>query len=558
FDGQVKNQGSAATSGTFQTCLYIDDVQQTPAFAIASLLAPNAQADVDFDYTVNFAPETEHTWRIKADCLPAPNGVIAEGIHENNNEQSGTFTVSQLVQGKNLRITSVLLPESPEVGQSPQITATVENNGIENVGETFCTRLTLTSPSGSVQTQEMDLTGLASGESQALVFALPIQLPAGENEVNVFTDCNLEVSESNENDNAWDGSFVSIPPTGNLPNLIPQVIPANVPPYICPGDTIEVGFYVINDGEADTNAPFLSTFTVAKPTGLISSYSQQTTQPVIAGSGTPDYLFSYTIGGEGTYTMTATADVNNAIYESNEFDNVDSDSFEVTDKPELIISSYEYSPIMPISGDTFTLTVEVSNIGCQDIPAGANTALASSLSGGGQGGEWGATLNYTGGLARDESHTYNYDSFQLSDNFIGVNSLQMEADPQNLIDEIDETNNLNSTQVLVGSSTQQTCFIILPSSPRAPSLDFSDASVLYSLFTPPQIIDFSCGNEGDTTHQLACEGNSCFGENVCVYPQPNTYTARVANPASPICEKTIVVDLNAGGGGEEDGCNYYI
>lgn len=150
-----------------------------------------------------------------------------------------------------------------------------------------------------------------------------------------------------------------------------------------------------------------------------------------------------------SYVVTAQADVNGAVAESNETNNVKTDSFVVILPPDLIIYSLTHSPANATMADYNTATAVVKNVGVST--AGASTM---SLSAAGY-----TTMHSVPALAAGAMSTVTWSLGQLS---AGTYTLTAKADVNNEVAESIETNN---TATLYG-------WIVWPSPDLVASLSY--------------------------------------------------------------------------------------
>ena len=88
--------------------------------------------------------------------------------------------------------------------------------------------------------------------------------------------------------------------------------------------------------------------------------------PTLGPNGTYPYTFKATMANAQTYTMTAIADVDDEVSESDECNNGHSQDYTVTAplrKVDLVVSKLNFSPGSPRAGDEITFWVFVKNEG---------------------------------------------------------------------------------------------------------------------------------------------------------------------------------------------------
>ncbi|MFC1660902.1 CARDB domain-containing protein, partial [Gemmatimonadota bacterium] len=130
-------------------------------------------------------------------------------------------------------------------------------------------------------------------------------------------------------------------------------------------DPVTLAAVVRNDGNATAGASVLR---------LQLTGAGTTTHSVPTLGPGQTYQVQRSVGtlANGLYTVTATADVNNTVVESNEGNNLRNDGFTVAvaPRPDLVVSSLTHLPTNPTTDDAVTLTAVVRNDG--NASAGAS------------------------------------------------------------------------------------------------------------------------------------------------------------------------------------------
>lgn len=351
----VMNQGNAA-AGSFYVSL--NDGSTTQTYYVNSLAA-GASATASFNFT---SPATAQTLTLTA-AADYDNRVVERD--ETNN--SRTVTVSIVAPTfPDLAVTSVS-PAVPSytAGTTVTVYTVIKNQGNASVG-TFIVKLTLESMNSQTQT----ITGLAAGSSQTLTWAFtaPTLAATASRSLIVLADSTFAITESNENNNEGLGSLTIL---GEKPDLMITSLTADANSYK-PGERVTITVTVKNNGN------------IACPAGKLQlAGDEMTTQDKdvasLSAGGSQTLSISFTapsVIGEKTYTITATADPDGQIAESNEGNNSRSASFKVSNPlPDLTVTQMQADKNEYEEGETGTVTVTIKNQGSQNV-SNANLKLA--------------------------------------------------------------------------------------------------------------------------------------------------------------------------------------
>ena len=417
FSATVKNQGAAA-AGRFDVGLTLGDLTH---YAYIDGLAIGASQTVSFSFT---APSTAQTVTLngKADSL----GGIDES-NENNNTASTTATVVA-PKYPDLTVTSVT-PEQASYGANSTV---VVNSVIRNAGDkdagTFVVRFT---PEGmSAQTQTV--TGLAVGATKTLrwTFTAPILISTQSKTLTVVADSTSAVEESNENNNTGTGTVTII---GEKPDLTVTNLTAGASKYK-PNETVTVTATVKNNGIVPCPASRLR----LSGDGITT---QTKDVPALAAGGNTTVTFTFSapyVIGDKTFAITATADPDNAIAESNENNNSRNGSFTVSNPlPDLTVTKIQANKNEYTEDESGRVTVTVVNQGSKSVDS---SKLTLKL------GDFFTQTKTTGMIAAGSAAQVTFD-------FVAPETLERmtvtataTTDPNNEITESNENNNtLTST-----------------------------------------------------------------------------------------------------------------
>jgi len=301
-----------------------------------------------------------HTVTAVADA----SGDLTES-NEGNNERGLSLEVTPAPR-PDLVVSS--LTHSPAVPNSEDpvtVTAVVRNDGNASAGPSVL-RIQL----DGEYTSNHDVPSLAPGESHVVQRSMGA-LPAGFHSVVATADVNNGVVESNEANNQRRDDFDAA--LALWPDLVVSSL-AHSPTNPSTEDGVTITAVVRNDGRADAGASVLR---LHLDGGSATNHSI----PALAPGAT--YQVQRVLGtlAEGNHTVTATADVNGAVTESDEGNNQRTDEVNVTVAvwPDLVVSSLTHSPTNPTTDNSVTVTSVVRNNGA--VSAGASV-LRLQLDGG--------------------------------------------------------------------------------------------------------------------------------------------------------------------------------
>ncbi|MFH1750898.1 MAG: CARDB domain-containing protein, partial [Candidatus Micrarchaeota archaeon] len=199
------------------------------------------------------------------------------------------------------------------------------------------------------------------------------------------------------------------------------------------GETVTVTIITKNIGSSTTGIP--STTRLTRPGG-----NNDFVVPTLTNGATSTATYQFTCAAATSYQFTARTDYYGGVAESNEGNNDKTASLTcLSNKPDLIISSFTSSVASPTVGQTVTLTVVTQNIG--SVASSASTtqvdkpgASPASL----------AIAALTPGSTSSKTTTFTCNS-------AGTKYLGAVADALNTNNEISETNNIKNLTITCGS-----------------------------------------------------------------------------------------------------------
>jgi subtilase family serine protease len=278
------------------------------------------------------------------------NGDVAES-DETNNTNTDSITVVP-PEGPDLIVTLDHAPADPTIDDAITVTAVVEN-----IGDDEADTSTLELDFGGLDGIEtFEIPPLEADES----FQVERQLTpnaAGAYQVGATADLNDDVEEGREGNNT-DSDDIQV----TAPDLVVSALnhapadPTNI-------DNVTITAIVENIGDAASTTSTLE----LDVDGNITTYEVPPLDPTDTFQAQPQVLF----GTPGSYPVNATADLYDDVNESDEGNNTASDTIDVIEAPDLIVSSLDHSPADPFTNEIVTITAEVKNIG--DIAATTTT-----------------------------------------------------------------------------------------------------------------------------------------------------------------------------------------
>ncbi|WP_321421177.1 DUF3344 domain-containing protein [uncultured Methanobacterium sp.] len=341
----------------------------------------------------------------------------SEGIYNvtltaRNSAGNNTLTRSNLIKvGKpDLSIADVQLPNNPVVGGIYNITATIVNNGLSDAGA-FNVKL------AGIGTQRIN--NLTAGASTVLSW-IWTPTTTGSFQFDINSDRNNEIAESNEANNIYQQNLTVSDPRADIIISNVQGIPANP----IAGQTYTITTTITNKGQTDA-------------TGFNVKFAGIGTQRInsLTAGATTTLTWTWTPTTVGDYTFSINSDRNNEMTESNENNNIYTQTVNVTDnRPDITITHVTGIPANPVAGQSYTITVTVANTGNGDASgfnvkfAGNGTQRINNLAAG-------ATTTLTWTWTPTATGDYN---------------LNINTDRNNEITEANKTNNIFQQTVYVG------------------------------------------------------------------------------------------------------------
>lgn len=451
---------------------------ETPfTFRVININDPNYQADytgVPLDNgdrhiatirIVNGLSAGKHTIRVIADPNSAsdPNGAIDEN-NENNNYDSNTVTVDANNAGDpDLVISSIEVePGVPvESVNDVNVTVTVINQTGGATGSSFWVKLQGTFGASTNDIGDVNVTGgLGSGQQAVLVFEDVNFTSDGDWVLTAIADCNDDITEKIEDNNTLSVD-IYVAPSGAAPDLTFRSFEA-IPSPAEEAELVELVAELQNRSPNDVNNVIIQFFDSDNQIG------EDFNIPSVLGGQTIKLRYGTTFT-PGTKQLLVVADPNSAtdpnglIEEADETNNSISAILVVyptNKKPDLSITSADIvvDPFSPMAFENFDITASIHNdgnaiaenvvvrfidLGMDVNDSNDDFAIPDMLIEGIGVNQTGtAKLTLTGGIP------WGWHTFRV---VVDPNSA---ADPNGLIEELDESNNQaqKQFQVRVGTS----------------------------------------------------------------------------------------------------------
>ncbi len=415
--GKVRNQGSGDARGRFQTKLYVDGAEKhtwlTDGMQPNYYIAPSKN--------IGTLSPGNHTLKIQTDAT----GVIPES-NESNNQISRTVAVGNTGRPDLFAYHLTFTPTSPTAHNDVTVKWQVRNDGSADVNSQFYTTL------------YVDGAAKQSWPTKALkvnyyTYAAKNigTLSTGSHSVMVVTDSTGVIPEADENNNAIKRGL-TIGGSGK-PDIYAYQLGID-PSAPGPNTPVKVVWRMKNQGTADITQRFHSKL-------YVDGTLRQTwnTEELLMGRGASG---TKSLGalGSGTHTIKIVTDANGVIDESNESNNVlQLATKPPSGKPDLCVSSLEYTPSDPKPDSPITISWKIKNQGTKDVA----TKFYTRLSVDGKSGSWSMDA-----LKANQEAS---DSQNIGKLTAGTHTVKVQADVTSVVDESDESNNEKTVTVKVGS-----------------------------------------------------------------------------------------------------------
>ncbi len=411
----IQNQGLRSAGGFSVSLTSPDLTTQTKS---VSSLAAGASTTVTYTYT---APQYSANKSVTVTATADSTGVIAES-NENNNTRSTTFTVRSLPDLTVSALSSNKTQYLP--GEAITITATVQNQGA-TAASGFS--VSLTSPDLTTQTKHV--SSLAAGASTTVTFTYTAAQYTASRTITVTAtaDSTGAIAETNENNNTRSASFTILA----LPDLTVSTLTCDKAAYEA-GETVTVSATVKNAGATPSAAT-----TVRLTVPGIGVYSKSVAALNAGASQTVSFTFvAPTALTPQSITVTAYVDPDNIIQESDENNNARTAVVQINAlRPDIEITDSTVTDWY--AGLKVTVSATVRNRTAQPAPAVAIRLTVGSAS-------------YTETIPMPGNGS-NLAVFKITVPAAGGYTVRIVADPDGVLNEVNENNNVLTKDIQVKS-----------------------------------------------------------------------------------------------------------
>ncbi|QQE66749.1 peptidase S8 [Leptolyngbya sp. BL0902] len=400
----VTNQGTrTAVPSTFRYYLSNDTTVSSNDQLLGSISVGALRAGQSATFTRTFAYNADVVNRLgdsgtKNLLLVADAaGAVTESREDNNLLSQSFEVVSNAPTDVDLVLQNPVLPETWVAGLPVSLTLTVANQGSEEAGASllrvFLSDTPTFNPNGRIVV-ESRIASLPGQESFTDTFTFTYLESFGDGQKYLFVvvDSANEVSETGDGETNNITQFdINVAPAINVDFTITSVTPPVGSPFpnITVGQPITVTVLVKNQGTTvaapTTLTVYTSDFGVNGNQFDIATARPVTSAPVgrlDTGEETSIRLtFTYTSDfGEGTQNLFFVLDVEDAIEEANENNNVWREEIEVEQPQDIDLAvlnpSLSRTTVLP--GDTINLSAQVQNLG--GTSSGTSTWLRAYIS----------------------------------------------------------------------------------------------------------------------------------------------------------------------------------
>jgi subtilase family serine protease len=338
FTVTVKNQGDM-TADASVLYVAITGPQNKDYTFNAPALDLGATYSAQFIYKLT--PKGTYTVTAFADNT----NVVVESDETNN---AKTIDVLCTTPNKRDLVVEILeyTPANPIASDAITITA-----GVKNIGPTQAEASTLRiDVAGETNPPTYSIPALASDAIYTV--QRQITLAPGTYPITATADIYDTVSEFDENNNTTI-EYVTVAPLP-IPDLIVSSL-THTPANPTTTDTVTITAVVQNTGITSSTASILEID--------VSGESTPTTYeiPPLVPRETYQIERQMNFIAPGSYRVIATADANDDVAESYETNNTTTDTINVIEPPDLIVSKLGYSPDIATTSETITITAEVKN-----------------------------------------------------------------------------------------------------------------------------------------------------------------------------------------------------
>ena len=415
----VKNIGSAsANSGYVYYYWQKGSRSYTSSYKVGSdsygALSPTGTSNESFSYTI---PSSASAGTYYFCYYIDATGTTNES-NEGNNKYYYTVTVNEPPK-PDLIIQDISVSSLRVAGQSATITATIKNQGNASA-DSFKIKYYVDNQYIGDDTLSFGL-GIGSSDNESISYTAP---SSGNHTIKVIADSGSEISESSESNNIREETFSWADPP--KPDLIVQDISVSSPRVA--GQSATITATIKNQGNASAGSFKIRYYVDNQYIG-----DDTLTFGLGAGSSDPETI-NFTAATSGNHNIKVVADSGSEISESSESNNTREDTFYWNEppRPDLIVQDISASTPLVV-GKPATITVTLKNQGNADAGSFKVSYYADNT----YIGEDSLTFGLGAGSTNKESASF-------TPTVGGNHTVRVVVDPDNRIQESDETNNVRS------------------------------------------------------------------------------------------------------------------
>ena len=363
---------------------------------------------VSFEWT---ADAGVHSFTIEAD---ATDQVHETANIDNNKAQlhyNGTLLADLIVESIDWS------PDTPVMGEAVTFSVTIRNQGEGRAG---ASTLELYVDDGLIG--EAELPPILPGDSEMVSFTWDAQ--AGLHNLNALADSGMGISETDDDNN----QLIVIYESTLFADLIVERISWD-PLHPSVGDEVTFGVTVRNQGTLGAGESIVDLSRTSQDDAHSSSKGQVSGIPA-GGSTATAFRWE---AEPGAFTVTARANADGRIEESDEDNNEHTVDYDATALADLIVTGMVWKPERPVIGEEVTVTVTLNNAGDGDALVSDVQLYIDDV----DHGEAAALPR----LSANDSGTVSFN--WIAD--MGMHTFSADVDHGDLVVESDETNNASET-----------------------------------------------------------------------------------------------------------------
>jgi hypothetical protein len=310
-----------------------------------------------------------------------------------------------------------------DAGETITVTATIRNQGLRSAGGFY---VALTSPDLATQTKYVSSLAVGSTTNVSFTYTAPQYTADRTISVTATADSTNAVAESNENNNTRSASFKVL---ASLPDLTVTSLTGDKALYEA-GETVTVTAVVKNIG---LKASAATTVRLTVPS--VGTFSKNVSALSIGATQTVTFAFTApTTLSAQSITVTAFVDPNNIVAESNESNNTRTTTISINAlRPDIEVVDSTITDWY--AGKEVTVSATIRNNTAQPVPS---VDIRLAIGG----------TSYTERIPIDGNGS-NLAVFRIIVPPAGSYTVKFTADPDNVLDETDESNNTLTKNIQV-------------------------------------------------------------------------------------------------------------